>query len=242
MSRSRVEVLIVTSEPVFREGLKAILASRPDVRVVGEASSARAAFPLLAQGPRVVIMDLVLPGMDGIAATREVRQRSADSRVLIVSSSQSARDLNDAIAAGATGYVLKTDPLESLAEALRCVEHGDRHISPALDGLERIGGRHGRLSSRRASAGVGVAAGVLDALSGRERDVFELIVRGMTNAEIGRELCISPKTVDTHRQRIYDKLGCHSACDVVRFAAANGVLRDQRRGRDGAGEAAASAG
>jgi DNA-binding NarL/FixJ family response regulator len=89
---------------------------------------------------------------------------------------------------------------------------------------------------------VGVAAGVLDALSGRERDVFELIVRGMTNAEIGRELCISPKTVDTHRQRIYDKLGCHSACDVVRFAAANGVLRDQRRGRDGAGEAAASAG
>jgi DNA-binding NarL/FixJ family response regulator len=220
MDNAPVSVLVVEDEPVFREGIKAILEKTDDLRLVGEADSARAAFAQLGKRPDVVVLDLLLPGIDGISATREIKQRAEGTRVLILSGSRSARDVREAFAAGATGYVVKTDPLEILLEGIRRVGLGQRYVSPGLDGgVDRLA---------RAKEGA-PSDDVLVSLSKREREVFELIARGMTNAQIARELCVSPKTVDTHRQRIYEKLGCHSTAEVVRFAALNGLLRDDRR-------------
>jgi DNA-binding NarL/FixJ family response regulator len=221
-----MHILIIDGEPVFREGLKAVLARAPDLRVVGEASSARVGLELLDRAPDVVLIGLSLPGMDGISAARAIKSRLAGVRVLVVSGSPNARDARDAFGAGADGYLSKTDEIERLFEALRMVARGERFLSPALNASgHRIVEAEGTGVEREDLLGV---------LSPRERDVFALIARGFSNLRIARELTLSPKTVDTHRQRIYAKLGCHSAADVVRFAAMNGLLRDPSQRIDGA--------
>jgi DNA-binding NarL/FixJ family response regulator len=216
-----LRVLIVDDEPIYREGLRAVFTRTADIQIVGEAATARAAFPLLDLAPDVVLLDLLMPGLDGISATREIRQRSQGTQVLILTGSRSARDLQDAIGAGAAGYVVKTDPVERLLEAVRMVNTG-RQVLPSQ--VHRPTPRTRGADPDRQD--------LLDSLSPREREVFRLIVRGYSTARIARELCVSPKTVDTHRQRIYEKFDFHSGVDVIRFAALNGLLPDDRT-RDG---------
>lgn len=211
-----MRVLIIEDEPVYREGLKMVLSRMGDVQIVGEASTARAAFALLQENPDVVLLDLLLPGLDGLSAAREIRSRAERARVLVLTGSRNARDIEEAMAAGAAGYVVKTDPVERLIEAIRSVGRGEQAISADL--------RRPAVRARGAADGNDLLA----ALSKREREIFRLIVRGYSTARMGRELCISPKTVDTHRQRIYEKLGFHSGIDVIRFAALNGLLPDDR--------------
>jgi DNA-binding NarL/FixJ family response regulator len=211
----------VDDEPIFREGLKLLLADVADVKVTGDAESARSAFALVdQQAPDLVLMDLALPGMDGLAATREIKRRQPRTEVLVFSVHQRARDVLEAFAAGARGYGLKTEPLEQLLHGMRCVVRGETYLSPALRsrGLSLPGeGRRRRVQIEGDPLGV---------LSEREREVFDLIVRGFKSAAIARELCIARKTVDTHRSRINQKLGCHSTADLIRLAATNGLLRE----------------
>jgi DNA-binding NarL/FixJ family response regulator len=210
--------LIVDDHPVFREGLRAILQREPDCQVVGEAPSAREAFPILdAEHPDVVLLDLVLPGMDGLSATREIKRRSPKSQVVICSMHSRLQDVLDAFAAGATGYVIKNELADQILVAIRAAAKGQRYIaSPLASALERS-------HARKTTGG-----DVLAVLSEREREVFRLVIQGLPCAAIAKELCISRKTVDTHRYRINHKLGLRSAVDLIRFAALHELLPDRR--------------
>jgi two-component system response regulator NreC len=198
-----------------------MLEGQSDLELVDEAAEARVGFALIdACKPDVVAMDVSLPGMNGIAATRELRWRASGSRVLLLGSGIRERDVLEGLAAGATGFALKCDVVETILCALRTVGRPALYLPPTLRGVAvAVSGPARRRLSLRADD-------VLAPLSARERDVMDLVVRGWPNREIARELCVSVKTVDTHRSRINRKLSCRNAGDIIRFAADNGLLPD----------------
>jgi DNA-binding NarL/FixJ family response regulator len=208
-----MRVYVLDDEPVIRAGLRQTLSADPELTIVGEAGSARDAFRDI-EGLQldVVIMDLVLPGMDGVAATREVKRRVPKAGVVVFTVHDRLRDLYDVLEAGASGYVMKTDPLDVLRAALRAAASGSQYVTPTL--ASSIDGR-----------GADGQRDPLDGLSVREREIFQLIAAGRSIGETAREYCISRKTVETHVYRVYRKLGCHNVGDLVRFAAENGLLR-----------------
>ncbi len=214
-----VRAFIVDDHPVFRTGLREVLRSCRDfhVEIVGEAGSARAAFPVVErEHPNLVTLDLALPGMDGISACRELRRRVPDTGVLILSVHDTPEDVLEAFAAGARGYALKSQSIEGLVTAIKCVVAGTRYVPEPLAPLVQHCLRGG-------------GGGVLRVLSEREREVFRLASDAMNNAAIARELCISRKTVETHRHRIQRKLGLRSGNELILFAALNGLLRRTNR-------------
>jgi DNA-binding NarL/FixJ family response regulator len=213
-----MKIVIIDDHALYREGLKQVLARLPDCEVVGEAGSARAAFPIIdAKRPDLVILDLLLPGMDGCSAARELGRRLPLARVLVLTVCDTIDDMFDAFGAGVVGYVLKSEPVPALYEAVRCAYRGERYLSPAL-------------AARSEETRVGALGNTaLAALSVREREVFHLATEGLANTEIARELCISRKTVETHKYRLQKKLGLHNANDLLRFAALHGLIRRPRR-------------
>jgi DNA-binding NarL/FixJ family response regulator len=220
-----MRIVLIAGEPAFRLGVGAVLERSGDLRLVSDAADARAGFAAVdAANPDVVVIDVALRGMNGIEATREVRRRSPRAQILLVAAWPRERDVLEGFAAGATGYALKTDPVESLGEAIRTVGAGQRYLSPELRGssLEAASRAHATDGRRD----------VLHALSLREREVLGLVVKGCRSRDIARELCISIKTVETHRNHINRKLGCASAADLTRFAADNGLLRSAATGAD----------
>jgi DNA-binding NarL/FixJ family response regulator len=226
-----MRVYILDDEPVIRAGLRQTLSTDPELSIVGEAGSARDAFrDIETLQLDVVIMDLVLPGMDGVAATREVKRRVPKAGVVVFTVHDRPRDLFDVLEAGASGYVMKTDPIDVLRSALRAAATGVQFVSPMLASSIEGRGPEGRRDP-------------LDGLSVREREIFQLIAAGRSIGETAREYCISRKTVETHVYRVYRKLGCHNVGDLVRFAAEHGLLRmgpfEPRRSRAGAEQEAA---
>jgi len=158
----------------------------------------------------LVLMDVRLPGMDGVTATRELQTRAPDCKVMILSAYSKQHELDEAWAAGVHGYVTKMEDAERLRDAIHAVVNGERYLSPGLTPSQQ---------QKKADR-----VGPLGILSARERDVFRLLVRGMTTRQIAAELHISGKTVDTHRERILKKLALHSAVELVRYAAEHNVL------------------
>jgi DNA-binding NarL/FixJ family response regulator len=215
-----LRVVLVAGEPLFRLGFRSMLDASGDLSLVADAADARSGFRCIdAEHPDVVIIDVALAGMNGIAATREVKRRMPTAKVVLLAGWPCERDALDGLTAGAGAFVLKTEPPEALLYAIRAVAHGHTYITPQLRGqLFQVteGARRG---------GSGDCTDVLRALSPREREVLDLVVKGLLNREIARELCVSIKTIDTHRTRINRKLGCTNAADVIRFAAENGLLR-----------------
>jgi len=207
-----MRVYILDDEPLVRAGLQQTLSLDPTLEIVGEGATARDAFrdPNLLRSD-VVITDVGLPGMDGVAATRELKRRAPRVAVVVFTVYDRSRDLLDALAAGASAYVVKTDPLDVLWSALRAVAKGERFVSPSLAPLVE-----GRIDD---------TIDALAPLSVREREIFQLVVSGRSIVETAREYCISRKTVETHVYRVYRKLGCHNAGDLIRFAAGHGLLR-----------------
>src|SRR4029079_7310252 len=192
--------------------------------IVGEAGSARDAFVALdTHRPDIVLMDIALPGMDGVIATREVRRRSPRTRVLVLSVHDQIGDVLDALDAGASGYALKTEGIDALIAALRSVVRNERYISPT------IAPRLDSYESRRTKP-----FDTLSILSVREREVFRLAADCLLTREIARELCISRKTVDTHLYRIHRKLGLRTSAELVRLAGNLGMIhRGQVRVAEG---------
>src|SRR5262245_46066396 len=187
---------------MFREAMRHLLREH-GFDVVAEASDARSSFPLIdATRPDVVLLDMRLPGMDGVTATRELQARAPACKVMILSAYTRQHELDEAWAAGVHGYMTKMQDADELRDGIRAVVAGERYRAPGLQPTT---------SSER--------SGPLGALSAREREVFRLLVRGMTTRQIAAELCISAKTVDTHRERILKKLALHSAVELVRYAA-----------------------
>jgi two-component system response regulator NreC len=187
---------------------------------VGDAPEARSGFALIdTEKPDLVAIDVALRGMSGLTATREIKSRVPAAHILLLAAWPRERDALEGFAAGAQGFALKTDAPETLLYAMRTLGRGHTYITPELRGCAAD------LSETRRARASQAALDVLGVLSPREREVLDLIIKGWRNRNIAGELCISIKTVDTHRTRINRKLHCTSAADLIRFAADNGLLR-----------------
>jgi DNA-binding NarL/FixJ family response regulator len=206
-----VRIALLDDHLLFREGLRAVIQTDPALDVVGEAADARSAYAIVESAkPDVVVADITLPGINGIAFTRELVRRGDGTRVLVLTMHARADMAGEALDAGARGYALKDELPDTILGAIRLVSRGERYVSPRVRGaLDRVGG-----------------SGPLGELSTREREVFDLAVNGFSNEKIGRTLCISIKTVQTHRAKINQKLGVHSTGELVRFAALRGLIAE----------------
>jgi RNA polymerase sigma factor (sigma-70 family) len=232
MREHAVRVVIVDDHMVFRLGLRCLLGTLGEFHLIGEACTAREGLALIdAERPEIVIMDVALPGMDGVIATREIKRRAPDTRVLVLSVHDQTYDVLDAMNAGATGYALKFEGGDSLVVALRAVARGERYLAPSL------AARMASYESRRRKV-----SEVLAILSDREREVFRLAAECLITREIARELCISRKTVDTHLYRIHRKLGLRNGAELVRLAATLGVMHGGRHRETATGNGAGDIG
>jgi DNA-binding NarL/FixJ family response regulator len=211
-----VTVALIDDHIVFRDAFRTLLTSTSEFSVVAEGADGQDACALYeANRPDLVVMDVTLPGMDGLTATRELTTRHS-AKVLMLSAHAVHDYVTRAFAYGATGYALKSQPAVAVIEALRAVARGDRYLAPELP--------VSLLTSTRVR-GRGTP-GQLDGLSHREREVFDLVVRGYSNASISGALSISVKTVETHRANINRKLSVHSSTQLLRFAALRGLVSE----------------
>jgi DNA-binding NarL/FixJ family response regulator len=215
----RVRVLLVDDDDLMRAGLRAVLSSDPGVEVVGEAGDGREATTAVrVREPDVVLMDVRMPDLDGIAATREVLAAAPETKVVILTTFEQDDYVFGALSAGASGFLLKRSRPEELIAAIHTVAAGDSLLSPSVTRIviERMAQQPP--PDRRAFAR-------LDALTPREREVLELLARGLSNAEIAAELVVEATTAKTHVKRILMKLGLRDRVQAVIFAYESGVAR-----------------
>jgi DNA-binding NarL/FixJ family response regulator len=212
-------IVLIDDHELVRVGLRDYLGAFPEYAVIGDAPTAREAFPLIDQAkPDLVLMDLVMPGMDGVIATREVRRRAPRAQVIIVSAHRQAHDLIDAMEAGAAGYVLKSDDPATLIEAIETAVRGGRYVTRTL--TPHVLATRG---TRRP------LAEVLSMLSEREHEVFRLAADCRAAGDIARDLCVARKTVESHLGRIHRKLGLRNQAELVRLAFSIGLVHSVRR-------------
>jgi DNA-binding NarL/FixJ family response regulator len=204
-----IRVLIVDDHPVVREGVRAMLAAEADIEVTGQAGSGAEAVALArAKQCDVILMDLRMPGTDGVAATSQILAAEPSARVVVLTTYETDADILRAVEAGAAGYLLKDAPRGDVANAIRAAARGETVLAPSV--AARLV-THVRRPQR-------------DALSAREIEVLRLVARGLTNAEIGRRLFISEATVKTHLLRLFAKLGVGDRTAAVTTAIERGDL------------------
>jgi two-component system, NarL family, response regulator NreC len=219
MTPDVIRVILADDHAVVRAGLKAVLGPAKDIQVVGEVANGRDAVAMAERlDADVVIMDLTMPEMDGLTATKELAARNARSRVLVLTMHAESEYLVPLLEMGASGYLLKSAADRELVDAVRAVAHGDTYVQPsaarALAKGVRRRAEHADERDRFAQ------------LTERERDVLRLVARGFSAPEIGEQLFISPKTVDTYKQRIGEKVGLTHRSEYVQFALKLGLLQD----------------
>ena len=217
-SSDTIRVILADDHLVVRAGLKALLTTNRDIEVVGEAVNGREAVALVARlKPQVAVLDLDMPVMDGSAATREIRASSPDTQVLILTMHTEDEHLVTLLEAGASGYLVKSAADRELADAVRAVAAGDSYVQPhfARALAKQVSKRAEHADERQLHAH----------LSERERDVLVLVAAGYSASEIGERLFISPKTVETYKQRISEKLGLSHRAEYVQFCLRLGLLK-----------------
>ena len=204
-------ILLADDHNIVRQGLKLILGAHADLRVVGEAANGKEAVDLAQQlKPDVILMDVAMPEINGIEATRSIVQANPRARVLVLSMHKEAVYVREILRAGARGYILKDAIDTELLSAVRSVAGGDGYVSPAISGT--LLDDHNQRSNDPA-----------DTLSVREREVLKLIAEGKTNKDVATHLNLSVYTVDSHRGKIMEKLNLHSTGELVRFALKHGL-------------------
>ena len=212
-----IRVLIADDHEVVREGIRRILEREPGFEIVGEASSGDQALELLQRArPDVALLDVTMPGPDGLEVTARVRQLVPECRVLILSMHDDAIHVMKSVRAGAHGYILKDSAATELREALRRVHAGDNCYSPAVASKLGTAARDELEAEQRRND--------LELLTGREREVLLGIVRGQTNKDIAASLGISHRTVETYRESLMRKLRIHTVAGLTRFAIEVGIL------------------
>ncbi len=212
-----VKVLIADDHAVVRDGLRALLEADPEITVVGDASDGRQAVSqVLALNPDVVIMDISMPDVNGIEATRLLLERNPQLKVIILSILGTTEHVFRALQAGARGYLLKESAGREVVEAVLAVAQGKRYLSqPISDTLVTDYVRQRELAAEKSP---------LETLSAREREILKLVLEGKSSAEIGKQLFLSAKTVETYRSRMMRKLGVSDLPGLVKFAIQHGLI------------------
>jgi DNA-binding NarL/FixJ family response regulator len=205
-----IRLLIADDHPVVRDGLRAMLATQPDMELVGEAATGtEAVTQARALRPDVVLMDLQMPDLDGPGAIATLREQAPEVRVLVLTTYGTDADITRAVDAGATGYLLKDAPREQLFGAIRAAAKGESVLSPSV--ATRVLGR--------------MRAPAEEALSPRELEILQAVARGLSNKDIGRQLYVSEATVKTHLLRVFSKLGVDDRTAAVTVALERGIIR-----------------
>jgi DNA-binding NarL/FixJ family response regulator len=214
----KIRVLLADDHTVVRQGLRALLATEGDIEVVGEADNGRQAIQLARNlGPDVVVMDIAMPVLNGLEATRQITRAVPSVRVLVLSSYSDDEYVQQVTEAGAAGYLVKQTAGAELLKAIREAHRGNAYFSPLIAKRLRDQCRHameGGQSLRKRT----------DYLTTREAEVLQLIAEGRANKQIAAELCISIKTVEKHRQQVMNKLGIHDVAGLTRHAIAKGII------------------
>ncbi|MBM3783313.1 MAG: response regulator transcription factor [Acidobacteria bacterium] len=208
----KIRILLADDHAVVRQGFRMILGAQPDMEIVGEAGNGREAVSQCeALQPDVVVMDVAMPELNGIEATRRIAESSPQTRVLALSMHKDSVYVREILRAGARGYLPKESIDVDLLAAVRAIARGEGYLSPAVsDSVLTDYRKH--------------VTDPLDLLSSREREVLQLIAEGKTNKEIAAVLNLSVYTVDAHRGRIMEKLNLHSTGELVRFAVRKGLI------------------
>jgi two-component system response regulator NreC len=214
---ARLRILLADDHTLVRHGLRKVLEERPEWQVVGEASDGRSAVALAEElKPDVAVIDVAMPLLNGVEATRQIVRRAPGVKVLVLSMYSDEAYVTQILKAGAVGYLLKDSADVDLLQAVQCAAAGQSFFSPAvarlmLDDYVR---QRGPLAADR-----------YESLSDREREIFQLVAEGKANKDIASLLTISLSTVETHRARIMEKLDVHSAAEIVLYAVRRGVVR-----------------
>ena len=207
-----IRILLADDHALVRQGFRMILEEQPDMEIVGQAGNGREAVELASKlHPDVTVMDVAMPELNGIEATRRITTVSPRTRVLALSMHKDSMYVREILRAGARGYLLKDSGDADLVAAVRAVAKGDGYISPSVSGAV--------LSDYRRHV-----TDPLDLLTSREREVLQMIAEGKTNKEIATSLSLSVYTVEAHRGRVMEKLNLHSTGELVRFALRNGLI------------------
>ncbi len=226
----KIRLMLVDDHDVVRVGLKTFLQTQENFEVVAEAGSGEEAVPRALQAhPDVILMDITMPGMDGMEATRRLRVLCPECLILALTVHDDKQYFMQMLAAGASGYITKQSAADELVSAIHTVAAGHVYLQPALarwllEDYQRLARQVGQLEALPSEAGEGEVIG-LDALSQRERQVLELVAQGLNNQQIGEGLGLSPKTIARHRERIMHKLNMHSRTELVKFAIRTGLVQ-----------------
>jgi DNA-binding NarL/FixJ family response regulator len=212
-----VSIVLADDHGVVRAGLRLLLESQPDFKVIGEATNGREALQIVAKlRPQIAVVDIAMPEQNGIEATVQIRTKSPATQVIILSMYANLEHILRALRAGARGYVLKESAGDELIEAVRVVHAGQRHLSVKIvdEFVEDYIAQRTPLEQESP----------LEYLSAREREVLQLVAEGKSSGQIARFLALSPKTVDTYRSRLMQKLGIEDLPQLVLFALRHGII------------------
>jgi two-component system response regulator NreC len=222
-----IRIMLVDDHDIVRTGLRSYLQTQPGLEVVAEARDGEEAVRLAVETrPNIILMDITMPHLDGLEATRQLRSLSPESLVLALTVHEDKQYFMEMLAAGASGYLTKQAAADELVAAIHAVASGNVYLQPALarwllDDYQRLARKSGEpiRVHEKAEDVVG-----LEILSPRERQVLELVGQGLNNDEIGKKLELSPKTIARHRERIMNKLNMHSRTELVKFAIRTGLI------------------
>ena len=214
-----ITILLVDDQPLFREGLRTLLSVQPDLKVVGEAGDGEEAIKLCRTlKPAVVLMDLQMPVLDGVEATRRLHHEQPDSRVIVLTTFDDDEMVFDGLRAGALGYLLKDAPSEKLAEAIRAAARGESFLQPSI--AAKVVAEFARLTTKRSPP----AQALIEPLSDREQEILALIATGATNREIGNQLFLAEGTVKNHVTNVLGKLGVRDRTQAALKAREMGLV------------------
>ncbi|MEE9399144.1 MAG: response regulator transcription factor [Dehalococcoidales bacterium] len=213
----KIRVLLADDHLILREGIRSLLEKVPDIEMIGEADDGNEAIAKVEQLlPDVVLMDITMPGVNGLEATQQIKRAHPSVKVLILTMHETDQYLSEMLEAGASGYVVKTTTSSELISAIRAVHQGDVHLYPSIarmlveDYLQKV-----RTGEEKAS---------YDGLTPREREILMYIAEDKQNKEIAELLSISVRTVQAHRTNLMDKLGAHDRTELVKYAIRKGII------------------